>query len=697
MAMQVGQKRRRLTRGTSLIEILTVIVVFLVGILAVVQIFPPGLNVLRTTRAQTQAAALAKAEAQRALGQAVQLPEMVVAAAFNGTLVQILPTSDPNELNPPPDNPAAGTGLVDVDGNVIVAATNIGHWTKLSGPNRINRVIGEGRPVPQPTNINGELAGVMNLMFAPIYHVYNNGSNTTQGNVLTVYGNDLEARAGATDDGIPAPAETNYPTYTFTFVPGSKATNAANTPFPNEDQIWIGRLYDPVSLSLLRHGHRISMSFSYDIGGGNVRNVEAIATVPGVIDAVNNPAYQEFGNYAVISVPRILDTPPATYTSANYRGVESAALRVQRLYRELPRAGAFNPADPYEFKSYNRALGTLLFNPAGAATKVQSSDGVSMALLARADYSVYDWRIIRDEFQVPATTTVGSMNPSIKLVLNSIQAKNSNASDNSLFPGIAIPADNFMFTPDVAGGLASQDFVLMDMTTGGIIAGNTAANAGSAYVVDKRDGNIRFIDSDTTDAFPITGTEWFPGLTPADPWIQSAPLDLSGRKVKAMYIGRGSYAVQMYKAAASYKIVYPGTSADLAGGQCYPGGSNGWGQTNRLYFPLADSGQKVTIGDLRTDSVVSPITRDRDFKLSGRETIAGVTLAYAEMPGNFNFAPTGYAVRRVAGASLKMRAFWNPQTFSLNGDQAGNFDRIKLWTQTWHKVETETFDAGRSN
>lgn len=695
--MQFGPKRRRLTRGGSLIEILTVIVVFLVGILAVVQVFPPGLNVLRTTRAQTQAASLAKAEAQRVLGQSVQLPEMVAAASFNGTLVQILPSSDPNELNPPPDNPAAGTGLVDQNGNVLIGVTNVGHWTKLSGPNRFNRVIGEGRPVPQPTNINGELAGVMNLMFAPIYHVYNNATNTTQGNVLTVYGNDLESRTGATDDGIPAPAETNYPTYTFTFVPASKATNAANTPFPNEDQIWIGRLYDSASLSLLRHGHRISLSFTYDIGAGNVRNIEAIATVPGVVDAVNNPAYQEFGNYAVISVPRILDTPPTVYTSANYRGVESASLRVQRMYREVPRATAFNAADPYEYKAYNRALGTLLFNPSGAATKVQTSDGVSVALLARADYSVYDWRIIRDEFQIPDTTTVGNMNPTVKLVLNSIQSSNSAAADNSIYPGIAVPADSFMFTPDVAGTLASQDFVLMDMGTGGIIAGNTLANAGTSYVVEKRDGSIRFIDSDTTDAFPITGTEWLPGATPADPWIQSLPMDLSGRKVKAMYIGRGSYAVQMYKAAASYKVVYPAAPADLAAGQCTPGGSNGWGQTNRLYFPLADSGQKVTIGDLRTNSVVSPITRDRDFKLSGRETIAGVTLAYAEMPGDFDFAPTGYAVRRVAGASLKMRAFWNPQTFLLNGDQARNFEEVKRWTQTWHKVETETFDAGRSN
>ncbi len=694
--MLVGMSRRRHVTGASLIEVLTVIVVFLVGILALAQVFPPGLGILRTTRAQTQATALARSEAQRLLGQSGQLPEFIASASFNGVSVVLVPSNDPNELNPPPDNPGAGTGLVDPQGNVIVAGNPVGHWTKVSGPNRMNRVVGEGRPVPQPVAVGGELAGVLHLMFAPIYHVYNATTDTTQGNVLTVYGNDLEARTGDTDNQIPAPAETNYPTYTYTFVPASKATNAANTPFPNEDQIWIGRLQDPVALTLLRHGHRISMSFTYDIGAGNVRTVETISSIPGVVDVVNNPAYAEFGNYAVISLPRILDTPPTTFNSANYGQVEPSSIRVQRLFQEIPRALAFNPADPYQFKSYNRALGTLLTNPSGAATRIQTSDGVSHPLLVRADYSVYDWRIIRDEFEVPRAFAGGSLNPVAKLVLNSIQSASSPTADGSIYGGVALAADTFMYTPDLAGALGRQDFVLMDIRTGGVIAGNTGS-AGSAYVVDKSSGNVKFIDTDTSDGFAITGQVWLPGALPSDPWVSSGPIELAGRKVKAMYMGKGEYSVQMSKAASSYKTVYPALSSDMAAGQCYPGGSNGWGQTNRLYFPLTDLGQKVTIGDLRLAGGPLGIVRDRDFKINGKETIAGTTLAYAEVPGNFDFSQTGDAVRRVSGASLKVRAFFNPQTFLLTSDQADNFERIKRWSQTWHKVETETFDSGANN
>ena len=80
-------KRFNQRTGASLIEILVVIVIFLVGILAIAQIFPGGLNILRTTRNNTMATALARAEMERLKSQIDQLADAIVPARYvwNGT------------------------------------------------------------------------------------------------------------------------------------------------------------------------------------------------------------------------------------------------------------------------------------------------------------------------------------------------------------------------------------------------------------------------------------------------------------------------------------------------------------------------------------------------------------------------------------------------------------------------------------
>ena len=47
--------KRNRRAGTSLVELLVVIVVFLIGILAILQIFPGGLRVLATSRSNAVA------------------------------------------------------------------------------------------------------------------------------------------------------------------------------------------------------------------------------------------------------------------------------------------------------------------------------------------------------------------------------------------------------------------------------------------------------------------------------------------------------------------------------------------------------------------------------------------------------------------------------------------------------------------
>lgn len=690
--VRVGTNRRKMA-GTSLIEVLVVIVVFLVGILAVVQIFPPGLAVLRTNRAQTLATSLARAEVQRVLGQSAQLPERIVAGSFDATgTVFILSQTDPSNFNPPVTMPA-NLGEVDSTGQVLVSGNPIGHWTKQTGSNKINRIIGEGRPIPQPTIVNGIFGSRMQLMFAPLFYIHDAANDRSAGQVLSVYGNDLRRVLGSSDEFIPDSTAALYDTDDFTFVPEEKATIVANTPagFDRKDQIWVGLLQDTGTGLPIFHAYRVSMSFVYNDGVSD-RIVEAIFTAQ---PNIASPYFRQFNNYAVISIPDLLSV--SSFLPAGYRGVEVGSIRVQRVFQEVPAATPFNQYDPYQYRPWNYANGMLLLNPAGATVKVGDADGNASPLVARVDYSVYDWRIMRDEFSIPSPVLAASFNPNIKLLVNSVRAGSGTGPDSRPYGGVGLAGDVFMQTPDVNGGVASQDFVLLDLETGGIIAGNSNA-ANSAYFVDKSNGNVQFKDTDASDGFAVTGRIHVPNGN-FQGWTTSAPMELAGRRVRALYMANGDYATQVLKASASYNIVFPSAPNQLVAGQCYEGGSNGWGQTNRLYFPLIDSRQKVTIGELWVAGAGAPVIRDRDLKISGIEQIGGVTVAYAELPGGatFDASRNNYAVRRVNGASIKVRAFFNPDTWSLGGDPATNFDRLRKWTERYYTTTTETFDAGANN
>lgn len=690
--VRVGTKRRT-TAGTSLIEVLTVIVVFLVGILAVVQVFPPGLATLRTNRNKTLAISLARGEMQRVLGQSAQLPERIVSGSFDGAgNVFILSQTDPRNYNPPVTQPA-NIGEIDNSGNVLVSGNPVGHWSKLTGPNTINRIIGEGRPVPQPTLVNGVSGSRMQLMFAPLYYLYDAPNSQSLGQVLSVYGNDLRQAVGSSDETIPDSSAALYDTDVYTYVPEERATQIANTPagFDRKDQIWIGLLRDSGTNAPIFHAYRISMSFIYN-DGVNDRVVEAIFTAQ---PNIANAYYRTFNNYAVVSLPDLLTG--SAFAPAGYRGVEVGSIRVQRVFSEVPAATAFNPDDPYQFKPWNYAQGMLLLNPVGANTRVKNLDGNGAPLMARVDYSVYDWRILRDEFTVPRPASIASFVPTAKLLVNSIRPKSGNGPDGKNYGGIALATDNFMFTPDLNGTVASQDFVLLDLETGGVIAGNSSLG-NSCYEVNKSDGSVVFRDTDASDGLAITGHIYLPNGAFGG-WTASGPMEIAGRRVRALYMASNEMATQVLKASATYSIVFPNNPNQLAAGQCTPGGSNGWGQTNRIYFPLIDIGQKVSVGEMWVAGAGAPVVRDRDLKISGIEQIAGTTVAYAEVPGGatLDASRNNYALRRVTGSSVKVRGFFNSDAFTFGPDTVANYDKVRRWTERYSVTSTEAFTDGGNN
>src|SRR4051794_36600123 len=84
--------------GTSLIEILVVIVVFLVGILAIVQIFPGGFRVLSESQKGTIATWLARARIETLKNYADQMPEGIVPVQYTWNGSQIVIDAQPDRF-----------------------------------------------------------------------------------------------------------------------------------------------------------------------------------------------------------------------------------------------------------------------------------------------------------------------------------------------------------------------------------------------------------------------------------------------------------------------------------------------------------------------------------------------------------------------------------------------------------------------
>jgi type II secretory pathway pseudopilin PulG len=709
--------KRKRNAGTSLVEILVVIVVFLVGILAIVQVFPPGLNLIRTTRNNTVAAQLGAAEAQRILGQSGQVASLIapVRYDFDGTAYRILLLNRrPDDLMP--ETTPGLPGRIDEDGNVFVNNRSIGAWQRVSGPNIFSRVIGEARPIPAPrrtfgSGIGNDFGGLVQLTFAPAYYFQGPAGVDTTASIL-VYGNDMVRRFGDRAFNVPDVRRPGR-SWEFFFVEAEDADE--NTPFVNQDQVYIPR---PTNVSIGKtYRYRLAFSFYYQSGTRVVQN--DIVAVADLVDQGSGAYWAVDQRYWVVSLPKLIDG--GQYSEANYLGAERDSLSCQRVFEEVPLSGAYDPADPYQYKVVGNgtdpgtglgfALGSLLFNPTGFDFRVRTVNNQRVPLEARIDYTVFDWRILRDEFRIP-TWESGAARPGsalpVKLTLNNLMSLGRESVDGRTFQGMGLAA------PALRALQPGQtdDALLVDAETGGVILGNLPndpnapgfpQNPESAWTVDKSTGVVTFRDTDQDPSNGLTVFMRFPTGDPNNPWTSPVAVpDVRNRSVRLHYMGVGEWAVQPIKAARSYRIeVYPDGSP-VSPGECQVVPSDAPNfvieDATRVYFPVSDIGQQVVIGELWTiGSAGVPVVRyDQVFQIRGPVSVRGVDVGFVDVGGALDFGQ-GYAVRRVRGASIKLRVMWNPTQFKLGPDQVANYNALELWLRSTRVTETEAFQVGGRN
>ncbi len=649
-------KRNRKSAGTTLIEILVVIVVFTVGILAVVQIFPKGFQILTLNRMAAMATFLSRDQMQKLNAHPEMLPEAILPVDIHGD------TADPNfvstnlSFNGLGINPD-GSAILG-DGNSVDFANNPVNWQSVTGFNNVRRIVGETQTIPAPKIVgNGGIntyGGLVVLQFGPtsVYFKSNGSADNLQ-----VYSNDLTKNLGYPTAGVV------YSDFDYFFIASLPNAN----PVSFQVQVPVG--------SLTRQ-YRVSFDAYVVQSSGTPlkRSYSQTVTVTSTASATNG--------FHPIYLAGSPDNANPNIVSDTLASIDFDSIRVQRVFIPISSASAFDH-DPFEVKLLNPYLGTLLFSPYAYNYYITRSAGPREALKAKITYDVRDWRILREDFRVD-----GNAPSSHQLPIQSLRTATQAYVDGRPATG---GTNGFGFENALTDQNGVDHFVLMDLSTGGTFYEADPVSHQSLISVDKSRGIISFNDYDASRA----GVQGYLLL----PDGSSQEVDMADRPVRALYQARWEVAVQPLKAASLYSV----SNGPPSTGQYYIGGSSTafGGIPYRAYFPPCDTGRKVTVGQIwyKDSSNVTRQAQAQDFLIHPASSGQGDTtnLPYIDIKENIGDAASldqttyGYALRDVKGSSLVVRVLWNPNTFTLPGGAASNAQAEAAWAQTWRHSATESY------
>ncbi|MDX2064657.1 MAG: hypothetical protein SFX74_02825 [Fimbriimonadaceae bacterium] len=627
---------RRSVRGTTLVEILVVIVVLLVGILAVVQIFPRGFQLLTFTRKNSMASALSRDEIERLKASVVAIPDAVISTDA---------TAPDRELG-------LMSGLeVTETGEARQGGTPIGPWVNYFGANRIRQVIGEMHPISGPRRINR--AGLTGCLVIPALPSLN-GANPE-----TIRSNDLNQNRDLPSDLFALGGNlfrTGFSIGAYDYLLEGVNANAPAIYLPTGTV----RAY-AVSLvaQVNRAGQRIRIPL-------NAMRVDIAATP---FDGVS-------GQYPYFRVDL------ATLATANLPvgdvlvAINTDSIRVNRIFRVVP---TFT-RDPFEVRLLGAPSHGILVNTAASSQFIPVGDRRT-PLAIKFDYTVSDWRVLRSDFRIAIREAA-----QLRLPITPIRVTGAPGPDGLLAANLPVLESN----PTGQTATASH-FAILDLESGGIVMEANPSNDAQKYVtVNKSTGLVEFADVDASTAETQIRV-LFPGdATPTN-------VNLAGRALRAYYMARDEWAVQFIKPAGRLfrSPELPSREEFYVGGS----NASITSRLDRIYFAPSLAGHQVSLGTVRylVNGVEREANGVTVKPRADRSDLPG--LAYAEIgdfdanvggqPVAFNLA-AGEPVLGAAVRSITVRSMWNPDVFRLTADTDQNAQLLERFARGYRRSTVQS-------
>lgn len=660
--------------GTTLIEVLVVIVVFLVGILAIAQIFPGGIRILNSARNNSMALALARSSIEHLKSRPDVLPEYILPINMMNTGSVYEPFVEVTRL--PSENAPTDIGI---DNNGIGVDSGRA-WQLVSGPNTFRRIIGETHKItaprllsPDPSSATAHFGSLITVEFGPIDHMNGAPVNASQ---LLVYGRDMYRRfVKDTPGDYQSLKEYEY------------AIEAINTP-------------DATFVLPATIAGTFRMNFTVTVNNGGTVYQKRITGAIGSI-AVDPSGYSFV---RVDSIAGVL-TGSETLVTAEVEGMQ-----VARVYRQLAIADAFDPNEPFTYKLLNGRIGQLLFNPTLFGRYEERSGASRQPYVARLDYDVRDWRILHEDVRVsqslptwtpkvmklsvPSLKTNSVAGPDGKRPPTHAQVLSGQDAPNAGMEDVYVVSNN-----DVANANTdvADNMLVIDVETGGQLL--ESYNGQPAIRVDKSNGAVVLLDADNDQTNGLTGA-----IATLDGSVVLTTL--TSRVLRFYYMGRLEWAVQVTRNAAKYSSTIGAPGA----GQFYVGGTGALnGTATRVYFPRMDTNRKISISKIRYmyDNGGGPTQgtlEGAEFQIrnrTGADTI-GAPMPSIDLrdidPNAIGFVQPGgpestpFSITDVRGISIVVRVFYNSEKFSLDNNPANNLNvAFGNWAKTWNVTAKETY------
>lgn len=607
--VRTGRQFAGTRQGFSLIEILVVLVVLLIGILAVLRLFPGGFLTVQRTGELTNGQSLAQQ----------QMDQQKNLLSVSESIIGLVPDGSGNLV---PDSTIRPDDLRDFTANELFGIDPYYY----SNVNRLRRVIGETFRIPVPnSNAVGGVGSLYMLQLGPVVNSAQDG--------VQIYGAPLERTEQLSvptyDRPDPTPILNNEAQYAIDYVNRKIA------------------FYPRVKAGGGSRAFVITYEYYVDPAGNggkiSVRSPAPAATTFRVPDV--NPAslrgetakpvwyalFQDEGGNNPDLLPKPID-----FWNDPRGGVLRGSEDVSRKFVQKPVAAWTD--DPYEYDWYgpgwprNAHVGILSFNPNGHNHLEVTSTGLR-PLTARVDYSIFDNHILREDRSMPDREPY-----LVKLSVPFVLVSGDLLQDQSKYIGIF--------------GDASPDLLCYNANTGEKISqlADGVSSGDLAMTLDSRTGVVRF-SSNVKDISQF----------------RSASLRLFYRTQKewGMQVQKASahYVPTRTAAAVDYRSYYVGGSSAADGGQptriyfapCDAGKTVVLGQ-----YHAVDSQSKVH--RFTNEAYLINDNAALFENLNGTElTWIDIKQQHSEAGTEgwkWDPAQTGFAVRNVQGGSLKSRVVW---------------------------------------
>lgn len=589
-------------KGTTLIEILVVMLILLIGIMIVVQMFPTGFRVVLAAENQTIATKLAQAEIERWKNMPGNLPDGILPLK-SGNIGQLDPLNDVlnDEYPGPPFE-----GFID---------SGTDEFYNPGNSLNCRYVRNETTTIPVgsffTTGSGAAYGSRYTLAFSPI-EVHPDPKNAKLFVGLSVKSGDLARRTGDSTEYI----------------------NLRIGQYGIDYELDNGSFHVAFPWSTVKHTYYIS--YSYWIQNTTTKENVFLSKVDQPVES--DPS----GGWVEVPVSVATDYPGYEVTEVEPR-TDSCA----RAFEQVVSNTGWSD-NPYEFALADQILGIIAFNPRAKNMTEITARG-KRAITARIDYRIYDPRIIREDKVVGAPnehreytdSAAGNNSMRIKLALRFIlyagmpdaihDGDPTDNPDEPTFEGLVrVQLGQVVATPSQL--IVKQSMLIIDLASGLRIDMTNVK-------MDQTDRNNGVVHLPTS----VNLLDW-------NSEIQFNDVPLKGRHLRFFYRADGDWSVQCQKAYTYYLRKYDNSRADYCHFKYIPA-------TNQILFALCDTGKTVSVSYNYTVNGVTHSVVGRPYKIID-DWKKGASLA---MPGYIDLdAPPESTVSRllVVGTSLRARVVW---------------------------------------